>query len=176
MPYREKAAAADRSRSMSKGNKRWIALAGVALLVVAIAVGRNRRAPPDDGADGANVTDLRTAGGRLSFPNNTGGGDNTDGGAAADGARAVASGDPPAEKQIETLMSVWRNAIVNKDADAVVAADGSFRHEPQKFREALMKSAETDADDRVRAFSTRVLGKFVDPVCAPLFTRLLGDK
>ncbi len=39
-----------------------------------------------------------------------------------------------------------------------------------------MKLAETDSDERVRAFSTRVLGKLVDPACAPLLVRLLDDK
>jgi HEAT repeat protein len=39
-----------------------------------------------------------------------------------------------------------------------------------------MTSAETDSDDRVRAFSTRVLGKLKNPACAPVFQRLLADR
>jgi HEAT repeat protein len=39
----------------------------------------------------------------------------------------------------------------------------------------LIDSAETDAEPRVRAFSTRVLGKFKDPSCAPAFTGLLRN-
>lgn len=97
--------------------------------------------------------------------------DNSDPGAPG-GAAAV----PPVEKQVENVMGSWRTGILNKDANAVVAADVAFRSEPEKFREALITSAETDADDRVRAFSTRVLGKLKDPTCAPVFVRLLNDK
>jgi HEAT repeat protein len=73
-------------------------------------------------------------------------------------------------------MGTWRNAIVNKDADTVIAIDGAFANEPKKYLEALIKSAETDENERVRAFSTRVLGKRVNPECGPLFIRLLADK
>ena len=73
-------------------------------------------------------------------------------------------------------MAQWRSGILFKDTDAVLAADAVFRQEPERFREALMKLAETDSDERVRAFSARVLGKLVDPACAPLLARLLDDK
>jgi HEAT repeat protein len=72
-------------------------------------------------------------------------------------------------------MNAWRIAIINKDADPVVAIDQGFLAEPARFRDALIDSAERDAEPRVRAFSTRVLGKFKDPSVVPVFQRLLGN-
>ncbi|HEY0707130.1 MAG TPA: HEAT repeat domain-containing protein [Polyangia bacterium] len=72
-------------------------------------------------------------------------------------------------------MNTWRTAIINKDAEPVVAIDQGFLDQPARFRDALIESAQTDAEPRVRAFSTRVLGKFKDPTVAPAFTRLLGN-
>src|SRR5258708_33892054 len=158
------------SPNRSRNQKRWVVFAGLALVGLAIAIGVARRAPsgagPDDGR-GPSTSAPRSPGpARTDYPANAG----------ASGGDARPSGDPPGEKQIENLMGTWRNAILNKEADAVVAADGSFLHEPQKFLQPLMTSAETDTDDRVRAFSTRMLGKMKDPACAPVFQRLLADK
>jgi len=46
---------------------------------------------------------------------------------------------------------------------------------PERYRSALEKSARGDADGRVRAFSTRVLGKRKNAALAPLFETLLAD-
>ncbi|HEX3698005.1 MAG TPA: HEAT repeat domain-containing protein [Polyangia bacterium] len=163
---------------MSRANKRWLLIAGGAALVAAIVVVVARRAPPGGPSPGAVADDDRRRSARADFPGNNGGGGNgnnaTTGNAGND---AAANADiPPVAKQVENVMANWRTGILLKNADAVVAADGIFRQEPKKFREALMTMAETDGDERVRAFSTRVLGKLMDPTCAPLFTRLLDDK
>jgi HEAT repeats len=159
---------ASRDRS---SKKRWVVFAGLALVGVAIVLVVARRGPPGD--DGEHAGASRGQAGasgptRVDFPANAGGA------AAAADARPVAA-EPPPEKQIETLMGIWRDGILARDPDAVVAADGAFRHEPQKFLPALMTSAQTDSNDRVRAFSTRVLGKLKDPACAPVFQKLLAD-
>ena len=44
------------------------------------------------------------------------------------------------------------------------------------MEDRLAKSAEKDDNERVRAFSTRVLGKLKNPDEAPLYRRLLTDK
>jgi HEAT repeat protein len=93
------------------------------------------------------------------------------------------SGAPPAPetaeaiaKQVESAMGRWRTAITVKDAPTVLALDLAFRQMPDRYRPALATSAETDDNERVRAFSTRVLGTLKDPAEAPLYQRLLTDK
>lgn len=78
--------------------------------------------------------------------------------------------------QVDGAMSRWRTAILMKDAPGVVQLDMTFRQLPARFTPALAKSAETDDNERVRAFSTRVLGKLKNPDEAPLYRRLLTDK
>jgi hypothetical protein len=160
---------------MSTGNKRWIAAGGAALAVLAtILLLRSNRTPQADknrSADEGANTPLT----RRDYPGNAAG-DRDAGGATRDGPVATAPDPLAAEKQVEELMGTWRNAILNKDADTVIAIDGAFANQPKKYQAVLMKSAETDENERVRAFSTRVLGKRVDPECAPLFIRLLADK
>ena len=58
----------------------------------------------------------------------------------------------------------------------VQSLDRAFLSSPERYRSALEKSARSDADGRVRAFSTRVLGKQKNPALAPLFETLLSDK
>jgi len=77
--------------------------------------------------------------------------------------------------QVESLMVRWRGAILNKDAPTVVSCDMEFMERPDRYREALEKSAESEENERVRAFSTRVLGKMKNPAEADLFKRLLSD-
>jgi hypothetical protein len=164
---------------MFNGGKRRIVFAGVAVLgaviVVLVFVLLGRHEPPGSERR-TRPSSSEPSSARNDFPTNSGGGDASVGDSAAARAALAAANVPPVEKQIENLMGAWRTGILNKDADAVVAADEAFRAEPRKFLEALMTSAETDSDDRVRAFSTRVLGKLHDPTCAPLFVRLLTDK
>jgi hypothetical protein len=78
--------------------------------------------------------------------------------------------------QVDRAMSRWRTGILMKDAPTVIQLDTTFRQLPARFRPPLAKSAETDENERVRAFSTRVLGKLKEPDEAPLFRRLLTDK
>ncbi|HVR62029.1 MAG TPA: HEAT repeat domain-containing protein [Polyangia bacterium] len=146
--------------------------AGLVLVGVAIALGLALREPPGGRSAGvANAPAGAPGPRRVDFPVNVGGSTSS----PADAGR-IAEAPPPVEKQVETLMGIWRGGIVARDPDAVVAADGAFVHEPQKFRPALMTSAQTDPDDRVRAFSTRVLGKLKDPACAAVFQKLLADR
>jgi HEAT repeats len=78
--------------------------------------------------------------------------------------------------QVDGVMRRWRNAILLKDAPTVVSLDLTFRQAPERFTAALAKSAETDGNERVRAFSTRVLGKLKAPAEAALYERLLADQ
>jgi hypothetical protein len=78
--------------------------------------------------------------------------------------------------QIDGAMGRWRAAILAKDARSVIELDMTFRQLPGRFAPALAKSAENDENERVRAFSTRVLGKLKNPDEAPLYRRLLADK
>ncbi len=77
--------------------------------------------------------------------------------------------------QVDSEMMRWRAAILNKDAQTVVSCDMDFRQQPDRYRGALEKSAQNDENERVRAFSTRVLGKMHNPDEAVLFKRLLAD-
>jgi hypothetical protein len=84
-------------------------------------------------------------------------------------------GDLSPQRQIQNVMDVWRQAIVAKDQDKVLECDRIFQDAPGKFSDPLRYSARNDSEDRVRAFSTRVLGKFKDPANAELFRALLKD-
>jgi hypothetical protein len=78
--------------------------------------------------------------------------------------------------QVEGVMGQWRSAILLKNAPTVIALDMTFRQMPDRYASALANSAERDENERVRAFSTRVLGKLKSPAEAPLYERLLADK
>ena len=78
--------------------------------------------------------------------------------------------------QVAQSMSSWRAAILARNADTVVTLDAAFGASPGRYGVALRKLASSDADERVRAFSTRALGKLRDPALAGLFEEMLGDK
>jgi HEAT repeat protein len=80
------------------------------------------------------------------------------------------------DKRVEAALADWRRAIVNRDADAVVKLDAVFLEAPAVYLDALKKSAASDDNERVRAFSTRELGKLKRADLAPAFTQLLDDK
>jgi HEAT repeat protein len=80
------------------------------------------------------------------------------------------------DKRVEAALADWRTAITIRDADAVTKLDSIFLEAPAAFLDALKKSAGSDDNERVRAFSTRELGKFKRAELAPTFTRLLDDK
>jgi hypothetical protein len=80
-----------------------------------------------------------------------------------------------AAHQVDDAMVRWRAAILTKDAATVIALDQDFHQRPVRYRDALEKSARTDENERVRAFSTRVLGKLKDAQEAALFKNLMSD-
>jgi hypothetical protein len=82
----------------------------------------------------------------------------------------------PVEKQADDLMAAWRGAILAHDADTVLLCDRTFLGDPRTFTPALVESARRDGDDRVRAFSTRVLGKLTDATLIDVFRTLLEDR
>jgi HEAT repeat protein len=72
-------------------------------------------------------------------------------------------------------MTAWRIAILNKSPDQVESLDRAFAEHRAAFIPALMESAGGDPEPRVRAFSTRVLGKLQATESRGLMHRLLGD-
>ena len=86
-----------------------------------------------------------------------------DGGGSLSGAR------------IADAMTAWRIAILNKSPEQVESLDRAFAEHRASFIPALMESAGGDAEPRVRAFSTRVLGKLRATEARALMHRLLGD-
>jgi HEAT repeat protein len=145
---------------MRKGDKRWIALG---LLVLVTGGGglflRHQRAEE--------ATRLRAADGST-----------LRGLEAAPVATPTWKPETPEEiaAEVSRSLAAWRQAILVKDADTVVNLDRAFLGAPDRYRAALEISAKSDADERVRAFSTRVLGKLKTPALAPLFATLLADK
>jgi hypothetical protein len=79
------------------------------------------------------------------------------------------------EEQVRQVMQRWRTSILNRNAEGVLDCDRTFYERPVEFGAALRASAESDDDERVRAFSTRMLGKLRDRASADLFAKLLKD-
>jgi hypothetical protein len=132
-----------------------LAVAGViaaALIVGGLAGDHHRGSDP---RQGAGVPNLQPAQPHLEVP--------------------LGPGEIPAHRQIQNVMDVWRQAIIAKQADKVLECDRIFQDAPAKFSDPLRYSALNDSEDRVRAFSTRVLGKLRDPANAQLFRDLLKD-
>jgi hypothetical protein len=151
---------------MFRGNKRWIVAGSVVMLT-----GLGWFALRDRGVNW-----------RHPFGSEQASVDSFQGGAsrpfAAAAARLPAPPETPemATAQVEGVMGRWRTAILGKDAPSVSALDLTFRQTPDRYTVALATSAESDANERVRAFSTRVLGKLRNPALAPLYQRLLADR
>jgi hypothetical protein len=148
---------------MSKGYKqRWIA-AGLLFLVIGTGalVLRERRAEQAmrlRGADGATQRGLEAGRGETPPvwpPHLT---------------------EAEIAQEVDTSLASWRQAILDKNAEVVQSLDRAFLSSPERYRSALEKSARSDTDGRVRAFSTRVLGKQKNAAFAPLFETLLSDK
>ncbi|HEX2659922.1 MAG TPA: HEAT repeat domain-containing protein [Polyangia bacterium] len=95
-----------------------------------------------------------------------------------------ASGPAPSEvlaKPVEPvrvaeLMLMWRQAIIVKNPEPVERLDRLFAERANDFLPALMVSAETDPEERVRSFSTRVLGKLRKADSIEVLRRLLSDR
>jgi hypothetical protein len=81
----------------------------------------------------------------------------------------------PVEEQVRQVMQRWRTSILNRQAEGVLDCDHIFHERPTLFSPALRTSAESDDDERVRAFSTRMLGKLRDAGNTDLFAKLLAD-
>ena len=147
---------------MSRGDKRWI-IAGLAValatggaLVVRHTTQPGGRAKADQAKSAIN---FGASGSGLSEP------------------PAVVPETPASiEAEVDRSVSSWRAAILARNAETVLALDAAFGASPARYGVALRKLAAGDADERVRAFSTRVLGKRRDPELAGLFEELLGDK
>ena len=148
---------------MSRGHKqRWIA-AGLLVLVTGtgVLVLRERRAEQAmrlRGADGSTQRGLEAGRGETPpvWP------------------RQLTEAE--IAQEVDTSLASWRQAILDKNAEVVQSLDRAFLSSPERYRSALEKSARSDADGRVRAFSTRVLGKQKNAALAPLFETLLADK
>ena len=87
---------------------------------------------------------------------------------------AAAPAEPSGE-QVASLMKSWHAAIVTKNAETVENLDRAFAAQPDQFIAALMENAENDPEERVRSFSTRVLGKLRRPESVDVLHRLLKD-
>ena len=88
---------------------------------------------------------------------------------------AIVNGAPNEVAATGTMQS-WQFAIQNRNAELVESIDRTFATHPTTFIPLLMISAQTDTDERVRAFSTRVLGKLRATESATLMRALLADK
>jgi HEAT repeat protein len=146
---------------MSRGDKRWIA---IGLLVC---------------ATGAGVVALRRHRAEIALRQVAAGGPTLRGLAAPDDVQtlpAVPESREQIANEVASSLASWRRAILDRNADAVVALDSAFLSSPDRYRESLEQSAKTETDDRVRAFSTRELGKYRNPVLAALFEAQLADK
>ena len=82
----------------------------------------------------------------------------------------------PIEARVTRLMKDWRAAIIQKNPEVVESLDRAFAAQPGVFIPALMASAEGDPEERVRSFSTRVLGKLRPPESVELMRKLLDDR
>ena len=148
---------------MSRGDKRWIVAGSIVVLT------------------GLGWVALRERGASWWHPHGSeqASDDRFHGFSSRPFAAAGAQLPPPPEtpemtaKQVEGAMSRWRTAILVKDARSVIALDQTFRQMPDRYTAALAESAESDENERVRAFSTRVLGKLKNAAEAPLYRRLL---
>ncbi len=149
---------------MSRGDKRrWLVAGAIVASAVVVSYGLIRRplgprarATGDDAADSFRGL----ASGAL-------------------GPSAVPAAPPSPEevaREVAATLSRWRAAILTKDARTVIELDQAFRQAPDRFAAALATSAEKDDNERVRAFSTRVLGKLNRSGLEPLYQRLLADK
>lgn len=88
----------------------------------------------------------------------------------------AAAATPPLASRVPELMNEWRSAIIQKNAESVENLDRTFAAHPNEFIPALMASAEGDPEERVRSFSTRVLGKLRPAESTELIRKLLADR
>jgi HEAT repeats len=162
---------------MTTRGKRLAAAAGAGVIVVAVCVLGLLRGERERSPAGSSAQDPGGAGFR-GYAAGTPGIAGPDGEHAPAAAPAAPGGAPAptVQAQVDTAMGAWRTAVLVKDADTVMALDRAFAEMPARYGPSLIKSAQSDDSDRVRAFSTRVLGKLKTPELATLFAQLLDDK
>jgi len=78
--------------------------------------------------------------------------------------------------QVQSAIDAWRQAILVRNSDTVLTLDHAFAEYPGRYGPALLKLADTDSDPRIRAFSTRVLGKMKNAALEADFEQLMGDQ
>lgn len=140
------------------------AIGAIGLLVIAMVAGPKRVRTSASDADDDNRRG--TVPGRSDFPNAFG--------SAAP--HVIPETAEEIEQEVTALLGTWRNSVIQRDADAVAKVDGIFRAEPSRYASALVKSAQSDPDAHVRAFSTRVLGKLARPDFGDVLGQLLSDE
>ena len=147
--------------------RRWFLISCVALLVTSFGIGVALLSGGSSSDSARSAEQPRASLAARSLPETTG--DDTH--------AAIGSAPPPPPAvRVSDVMNDWRLAIIEKNADVVERVDREFAARPQEFIPALMASAETDAEERVRAFSTRVLGKLRPVESTSLMRKLLADR
>jgi hypothetical protein len=141
------------------------AIGGIGVVVIVIAAAAKHSRTSAGRASGEDPR--QTAPGRTDFPYGSG---------STTPARPIPETPEEIEADVTALMSTWRDSVIHRDADTVLKLDGIFRAEPARYASALSKSATSDPDAHVRAFSTRMLGKLVRPDSADVFAQLLSDQ
>jgi hypothetical protein len=173
---------------MRNGAKRWgaagagLVLAGV---VVGVALFERGRAPAPTGAarnEAADDVSARWRGFAAAMPDvgadpSLPSAPPSDG--AADARRAEGNGwlaPQITREQLELAMDAWRQGIEHRNAEDVVALDRIFLLLPGRYGPELERLAQDDPNERVRAFSTRVLGKMKNAALAGFYRQRLADK
>jgi len=85
------------------------------------------------------------------------------------------TGAAPTGEQVASIMKSWHAAIVTKNAETVETLDHEFAARPGEFVAALIENAQSDPEERVRSFSTRVLGKLRRPESLEALRQLCKD-
>jgi hypothetical protein len=142
---------------------------GVLLVVVAALVLRQRHRPARPAPEEPAVTRERWRGFEAGV-------DAPSAGPPAAGGHPDWASKRVTPEQVSSAMSEWRRAILEKRAELVVSLDQVFSILPGRYGPELVRLADTDPDERVRAFSTRVLGKMKNLELVDVFQRLLADK
>ena len=166
---------------MIERDKRWLVAGAVAAVVVAVGTFVALRPAPSrrmaDAAGDGETDATRWRGFQAGAPRMPGADPEANSGPGGGGFPGPAfPADPATSPDVGTAMTAWRTAISTRDSDTVLTLDRVFAEDPARFGPALVGIAQTDGDERVRAFSTRVLGKLKDARRADLFARLLGDR
>lgn len=158
---------ANSRRRSSKRGRRWLlpaALAAVAVFVLGV-LGHWSEHKPRPQSDLSGDVGLPGARARTDFPSSAG--------------PSSLRPPPPTPEQVAQevadTLNAWRGAIARRDPDLVTKLDATFRELPNRYQSALVDSARSDGDERVRAFSTRVLGKLGRSELAAVFSGLLAD-